>query len=156
VYCKENGIPSKVLRLKEFKDRGEHANAMIKAIDEFKCEVVALAGYMLLVPANFVDHFRYRLINIHPSLLPSFPGVDAISQAFGYGAKVTGVSVIFVSYGCDDGEIILQKPVTIEEDDSLGSLETKIHEIEHEMLWRAVKIVLDGRFKVVDRKVEIL
>lgn len=155
-YCRNNGIPWSIFRLKNYKDRTDHANALIEAIDNAGCDVVVLAGYMLLVPESFVDHYRYRLVNVHPALLPSFPGVDGIKQAFEFGVKVTGVSVIFVSYGCDDGEVILQKPVAIEESDTLESLELKIHVLEHEMLWQATKIVLDGRFRVSGRKVEIL
>ncbi len=155
-YCKESRIPWKVLRLRDYKDRQNHAQALIDAIDNAGCDVVVLAGYMLLVPPNFVDHYKYRLINIHPALLPSFPGVDGIKQAFDYGVKITGVSVIFVSNGCDDGEIIMQKPIIIEDSDTLESLEQKTHVLEHEMLWQATKVVLDGRFRVSGRKVEIL
>ncbi len=155
-YCKDSGIPCKVLRLRDYKDRRDHAQALIEAIDNAGCEVVVLAGYMLLVPPNFVEHYRYRLINIHPALLPSFPGVDGIKQAFDYGVKITGVSVIFVSNGCDDGEIIMQKPIIIDDSDTLESLEQKTHVLEHEMLWQATKIVLDRRFRVSGRKVEIL
>lgn len=155
-YCKDSGIPCKVLRLKDYKDRQDHAQALIEAIDGVGCDIVVLAGYMLLVPPNFVEHYRYRLINIHPALLPSFPGVDGIKQAFEYGVKITGVSVIFVSNGCDDGEIIMQKQIIIDESETLESLEQKTHVLEHEMLWQATKIVLDGHFRVSGRKVEIL
>ncbi|MBP7732223.1 MAG: phosphoribosylglycinamide formyltransferase [Caldisericia bacterium] len=155
-YCRENNLPCLVMKLKDYPTRVDHANAMIDEIEKAGCNLVVLAGYMLLVPENFVDHFKYRMLNIHPALLPSFPGVDGIKQAFEYGVKFTGVSVIFVSHGCDDGEIIMQKTVEILETDTLEILEEKIHKVEHEIFWQAVKIVLDGKFKIKGRKVEIL
>lgn len=155
-YCRENNLPCLVMKLKGYPTRVEHARAMIDEIEKAGCNLVVLAGYMLLVPEIFVDHFRYRLLNIHPALLPSFPGVDAIKQAFDYGVKFTGVSVIFVSYGCDDGEILMQKPVEIFNTDSLEILEEKIHKVEHEIFWKAVKIVLDGKFRINNRKAEII
>lgn len=154
-YCKQNNIAHLVLKLKDYPSKVEHAKAMIDEIEKAGCNMVVLAGYMLLVPENFVDHFRYRLLNIHPALLPSFPGVDGIKQAFDYGVKFTGVSVIFVSHGCDDGEIIIQKPVEILETDTYETLEERIHKVEHEIFWQAVKIVLDGNFEIKGRKVEI-
>jgi phosphoribosylglycinamide formyltransferase-1 len=155
-YCRENNLNYKVLKLKDYPDRLAHAKAMMDEIDGIGCDLVVSAGYMLLTPEDFVTHYRHRFINIHPALLPSFPGVDGIAQAFEYGVKITGVSVFFVSYGCDDGEIILQKSVEILESDTIETLEEKIHKTEHEMLWRAAKIVLDGNFRVIGRKVEIL
>lgn len=155
-YCRENNLPCLVMKLKDYPSRTDHAKAMIDEIEKAGCNLVVLAGYMLLVPENFVDHFRYRLLNIHPALLPSFPGVDGIKQAFDYGVKFTGVSVIFVSNGCDDGEIIIQKTVEVLETDTLETLEEKIHKVEHEIFWQAVKVVLDGKFKINGRKVEIL
>lgn len=155
-YCRENNLPCLIMKLKDYPSRIDHAKAMIDEIEKTGCNLVVLAGYMLLVPENFVDHFRYRLLNIHPALLPSFPGVDGIKQTFDYGVKFTGVSVIFVSHGCDDGEIIMQKTVEVLETDTLETLEEKIHKVEHEIFWQAVKIVLDCKFKINGRKVEIL
>ena len=155
-YCNEKGIPYLILKLKDYPTRSDHATAMIDEIEKADCDLVVLAGYMLLVPENFVDHFRYRLLNIHPALLPSFPGVDGIKQAFDYGVKITGVSVIFVSYGCDDGEIIMQRPVEILATDAVEFLEEKMLKVEQEIFWQAVKIVLNGNFRINGRKVEIL
>lgn len=152
-YCRENNIPYVVIKLKDYPDRDAHAQAMKTEIDKAGCDLVVLAGYMLLVPKDFVTYYRYRLINIHPALLPSFPGVDGIKQAFDYGVKYTGVSVFFVSYGCDDGEIIMQEPVEIHESDTLDTLEERIHIVEHETLWQAAKIVLEKRFEISNRKV---
>ena len=155
-YCKDNSLHHKVFKLKDYPSRTDHAKAMIDEIDKAGCNLVVLAGYMLLVPENFVNHFRYRLLNIHPALLPSFPGIDGIKQAFDYGVKFTGVSVIFVSHGCDDGEIVIQKTVEVLKTDTLETLEEKIHKVEHEIFWQAVKVVLDGKFKINGRKVDIL
>jgi phosphoribosylglycinamide formyltransferase-1 len=155
VYCRENNIPHVTIKLKDFASRSDHAKAMIDEIEKSGCNLVVLAGYMLLVPENFVDRYRNKILNIHPALLPSFPGIDSIKRAYDYGVKQTGVSVIFVSYGCDDGEIIMQNCVEITDSDTLETLEEKMHKIEHEMYWQAVKIVLDGRFEINGRKVEL-
>lgn len=154
-YCRENGIPHLTMKLKDYTTRSDHAKAMIDEIEKAGCNLVLLAGYMLLVPENFVDRYRHRLLNIHPALLPSFPGIDSIKRAYDYGVKYTGVSVIFVSYGCDDGEIVMQKTIEILTDDTLEALEEKIHKTEHELYWQAVKTVLDGNFAINGRKVEI-
>ena len=118
--------------------------------------LVVLAGFMRLLSPEFVDSFRGRIINIHPSLLPSFPGLKAQKQALEHGAKVSGCTVHFVVPEVDSGPIILQRPVTVKEGDTEESLSERILKEEHRVYPLAVKLFVEGSLKIKGRKVAIL
>lgn len=118
---------------------------LIRNLDGAPIDIVVLAGFMRILSPNFLYHYKGRVLNIHPALLPSFPGVHAIEQAWKYGSKVTGVTVHFVDEGVDTGPIILQKEVPIDEKDDLTSLEEKVHAVEHRLYPEAIRLVASGR-----------
>jgi len=111
-------------------------------------DLVVLAGYMQLLLPSFVDRFRNRVINVHPALLPSFPGLDAVQQALDHGVKTTGVTVHFVDEGVDSGPIILQRPVPVPADREWQTLEDAIHATEHALLPEAIKLIAQGTVRI--------
>lgn len=119
-----------------------------------KIDLIVLAGFMRMLSADFIKEYAGRIINIHPSLLPSFKGSQGLRDAFDYGVKVTGVTVHFVDELMDHGPIILQAPVRIENNDTLASLEEKIHKVEHKLYPEAIKLFLEDRLKIQGRKVK--
>ena len=154
--AKAAGIPVRALNRAVYEDR-EAADALI--VEELKAagaEYVVMAGYMRMVTPVMLDAFPDRVVNLHPALLPSFKGAHGISDAFDSGVKVTGVTVHLANEEYDKGPIIAQEPVRIEEDDTLESLEAKIHAVEHELYPRVLRIIAEGRMTVGDdRKVHI-
>ena len=146
-----------VLVLREnFKSNKEFEEEIIKHLEEHKIDVIVLAGFMRLLSSDFVKRYYGKILNIHPALLPSFKGTYAIKDAFDYGVKVTGVTVHFVDEKMDHGPIILQEPVRIKEDDTLETLEKKIHRIEHQIYPEAIKLFIEGSLMIRERKVEII
>lgn len=113
------------------------------------CDYVAMAGYMRMLRSPMLEIFEDRVINIHPALLPSFPGAHGIADAFAAGVKYTGVTVHFANAVYDEGPIIAQQPVRIEEDDTLETLETKIHEVEHAIYPQTLQLISQGRVNIV-------
>jgi len=138
------------------KGRDEYHDAIAKILDEREIHLVVLAGYMRLLPPGFVRKHYGKIINIHPALLPSFPGVNAQKQAFDHGVKISGCTVHFVDEECDHGPIILQAAVPVKDDDSADVLADRILVREHEILPRAVQLFAEGRLKIEGRKVRIL
>src|SRR5438874_602012 len=134
------------------KERQAHDREVVAALQAHKVDLVCLAGYMRLLSPWFVKQFPQRILNIHPSLLPAFPGLEAQEQAFAYGVKITGCTVHFVDEELDHGPIIVQKTVTVLADDDERSLSTRILEQEHVAYSEAINIVLEGNFKVVGRR----
>lgn len=124
-----------------------------RVLDTLKPDLIVLAGFMKIIPERIVNKYFPRIVNIHPSLLPAFPGKDAIKQAFDYGVKVTGITIHFVDAGVDTGPIIFQKAIEIEEGWDLETLESKIHELEHESYWKVVSNLLYKAYKIEGRKV---
>mgnify|MGYP002635511404 CR=1 FL=1 len=122
--------------------------AMADWIESLSADLVVLAGYMQLVSPEFVTRFRGRIVNVHPALLPSFPGLDAIGQAVEHGARVTGVTVHFVDEGTDTGPIILQRAVEIEARWDREQLEQAVHSIEHEIYPEAISMISEGRVRI--------
>jgi phosphoribosylglycinamide formyltransferase-1 len=116
-------------------------------------DLVCLAGYMRLLSPGFIQQFPMQILNIHPSLLPSFPGLDAQKQAFDYGVKVSGCTVHFVDENLDHGPIILQKAVPVEDGDDDHALAARILEQEHKAYTEAIRIVLEGNWQIQDRRV---
>lgn len=144
-----------VLDYHKFDSREEYDREIAKILITEKIDLIVLAGYMLLLSDWFVDKFRNKILNIHPSLLPSFKGTNGIKDAFDYGVKITGVTVHFVDKKLDHGPIILQKEVNILSQDSLETLEEKIHKVEHELYPLAIQYYCEGKLKIKGRKVII-
>ena len=113
-------------------------------------ELVVLAGYMQLLSAGFIARFPNRIVNVHPALLPSFPGLDAVGQALRHGVLITGVTVHFVDEGVDSGPIILQRPVPVPPSRNRDELEEAIHRTEHSLLPEAIRMIAAGRVRVDD------
>jgi len=132
--------------------RAEHDAEMIARLQEYKVDLVCLAGYMRIISAEFVHAFPERILNVHPSLLPAFPGLDAQKQAFDYGAKVAGCTVHFVDEAVDHGVIILQKTVPVHDDDTAETLSARILEQEHLAYPEAIGRVLSGDYATQDRR----
>lgn len=142
------GIPTATFRLEDYLDtkvtawaaREVRDRAMADAIEAAHVDLVVLAGYMHMLTPGFLRRFPQRVINLHPALLPAFPGVHGIEDAFEYGAKVTGVTVHFVDEGMDTGPLIAQEALLVHDDDTLGSLATRIHALEHRVLPRVIEL----------------
>jgi phosphoribosylglycinamide formyltransferase-1 len=132
--------------------RAEHDAEMIARLHQHKVDLVCLAGYMRIISPAFVRAFANRILNVHPSLLPAFPGLDAQKQALDYGAKVAGCTVHFVDEAVDHGVIILQKTVPVHDDDTPDTLSARILEQEHLAYPEAITLVLSGRYGVKDRR----
>jgi phosphoribosylglycinamide formyltransferase-1 len=133
--------------------REEHDAEIVAALKQAGVDLVCLAGYMRLLSVDFVRAFPNRIVNIHPSLLPAFPGVDAQKQAFAYGVKVSGCTVHFVDEHLDHGPIILQKTVPVLQSDDEHSLSARILEQEHIAYPEAIAKLLSGDFEIRDRQV---
>jgi phosphoribosylglycinamide formyltransferase-1 len=151
--AKRLGIKSVLVPRKDFPSKAEFENQIIKHLQENKIDLVVLAGFMRLISLEFVRQYYGRMINIHPSLLPSFKGEQGIKDAFDYGVKFTGVTVHFVDEKTDHGPIILQEAVKIKEDDTLESLEARIHKVEHRLYPAAIRLFLEGKLELAGRKV---
>jgi len=134
------------------KNRQTHDGEVVAALKEHEVDLICLAGYMRLLSPWFVQQFPHRILNIHPSLLPSFPGLEAQQQALAYGVKVSGCTVHFVDEELDHGAIIVQKTVPVFETDDEHTLAARILEQEHIAYTEAIRIVLDGQSEVVGRR----
>jgi phosphoribosylglycinamide formyltransferase 1 len=146
------GLETVVIPHAGLRTRAEYDRRLIEVLRQHEVDLVCLAGFMRLLSATFVDAFPNRILNIHPSLLPAFPGLDAQRQAFDYGVKVTGVTVHFVNAELDAGPIVLQAPVPVLADDTAETLATRILEVEHRLYPEAIQRVLDGGWKISDRR----
>jgi phosphoribosylglycinamide formyltransferase 1 len=135
------------------KQRQEHDGEVVAALHQRNVDLVCLAGYMRLLSPWFVQQFPRRILNIHPSLLPAFPGLEAQEQAFAYGVKIAGCTVHFVDEELDHGPIVVQKAVPVLDSDTERSLAARILEHEHIAYTEAIKLVLDGTYEVVGRRV---
>lgn len=153
--ARKHGIKSVFIDPKKFKDRQEYDTEILKYFKESEVDLVVHAGYMRLVSDLLLSAYPMKNINVHPSLLPSFPGISAIKDAYEYGVKITGATIHFVDSGIDTGPVILQETVRIEEDDTLENLENKIHAVEHKLYVQALKLYIEGKLEVHGRKVKI-
>jgi len=133
-------------------EREAHDREVVAALQRHKVDLVCLAGYMRLLSPWFVQQFPQRILNIHPSLLPAFPGLEAQEQAFAYGVRVSGCTVHFVDEELDHGAIVVQKPVPILDSDDENTLAARILEQEHAAYTEAINIVLGGEFEVIGRR----
>ncbi len=134
------------------KDRTEHDKEVVAALQQHKVDLICLAGYMRLLSPWFVQQFPQRILNIHPSLLPAFPGLEAQQQAFAYGVKVSGCTVHFVDEELDHGAIIIQKSIPILDSDDEHTVAARILEQEHIAYTEAINIVLKGDFAIKGRR----
>ncbi len=139
------GIPTAVFRVEDYSGREARDLAMAAAIEEHDVRLVVLAGYMHMLTPVFLSRFPHRVINLHPALLPSFPGTQAIQDAIQYGVKVTGVTVHFVDEGMDSGPVIRQQALEVRDDDTAESLAERIHGVEHVLLPQVVELIARGR-----------
>ncbi len=152
IKAKECGIETLII-LRKGRTREEHDAEIIAELKKRNVELVCLAGYMRLLSKEFIHAFPNRIINIHPSLLPAFKGLDAQQQAVEYGVKVSGCTVHFVDEALDHGAIIAQKTVEVKDDDTAESLAAKILEQEHNLYIESVKRIAEGKIKIVGRHV---
>ncbi len=136
--------------------RKDYDKLIVYELKKRDVELVLLAGFMRIISPYFVDEYKNRIMNIHPSLLPAFPGLHGQRQALEYGVKITGATVHFVDYGCDTGPIILQKPVPVLDDDTEETLSERILKEEHKIYPLAVKLYAEGRLEVIGKRVKIL
>ena len=149
--ARARGLTALVI-LSKGRPREEHDREVVAALKQHKVDLVCLAGYMRLLSPWFVQQFPERILNIHPSLLPAFPGLEAQEQAFAYGVKVSGCTVHFVDEELDHGAIIVQKTVPVLDGDDEHTLAVRILEQEHVAYTEAINIVLGGKFTVMGRR----
>jgi phosphoribosylglycinamide formyltransferase 1 len=142
------GVETGVFPAGEFSDRDLRDEALGDWIDSLGANLIVLAGYMQLLSAAFVARFRDRIVNVHPALLPSFPGLDAIGQALEAGVETTGVSVHFVDEGVDTGPVIACREVAVPTDRDREALEAAIHAAEHELYPEAIRMIAEGRVRI--------
>ncbi|HEY2496376.1 MAG TPA: phosphoribosylglycinamide formyltransferase [Candidatus Angelobacter sp.] len=150
--AKRRGLSAQLIPSKG-RVREEHDAEVVAALKQARVDLVCLAGYMRLLSPEFIRAFPNKIINIHPSLLPAFPGMDAQKQALEYGVKVTGCTVHFVDEHLDHGPIILQKTVPVLDDDDVHSLSARILQQEHVAYSEAIGLVLSGEVEMRDRRV---
>ena len=155
--AKENGIPAVYLDCAPFKTKldGEAEQKAIAILKEHGADFIVLAGFMRMIKKGLIQAFPHRIVNIHPALLPAFPGLESWKQALDYGAKVAGCTVHFVDEGMDTGPIIVQKAVPVENNDTPDSLHARIQVQEHIAYPEALRYIAEGRVKVDGRRVVI-
>ncbi|MDD3297154.1 MAG: phosphoribosylglycinamide formyltransferase [Candidatus Omnitrophica bacterium] len=139
------------LNPKKFSSRREYDEFLVKILKEEKIGLVVLAGYMRIVSPYFIKSFKNRILNVHPALLPAFKGKNSIKRALSYGCKITGVTVHFVDEMVDNGPIVLQQSLRINEGESFKELESAVHSLEYKLLPQAVKLFVEKRLKVNNR-----
>ena len=145
------GIERAVFESADFPDRGARDDAIGDWAEARGADLIALAGYMQLLSPGIVARFRNRIVNVHPALLPSFPGLDAVAQALAHGVKVTGVSIHFVDEGVDSGPLIAQRAVPVPQGADWDTLEVEIHRAEHALYPQAIRMIAEGRVRIDPR-----
>ena len=154
--AKNHGIPAIVVKHGDFDGREDFENKLIEVLDGYGVDLVVLAGFMRVLTPLFVGHYQHRIINIHPAILPSFPGTHAQKQAFDYGVRFSGCTTHFVDEGTDTGPIILQTVVPVLADDTEETLGSRILKEEHRIFPETLKLWSEGRLVIEGRKVKIL
>ncbi|MGE5544842.1 MAG: phosphoribosylglycinamide formyltransferase [Bacillota bacterium] len=150
------GIPACYINPGQFADRQLYEEELVRVCEDYEVDLVVLAGYMRILGETFIQSYRWRIINIHPALLPSFPGLNAQRQALEYGVRFSGCTVHFVDPGVDTGPIILQAVVPVNPGDDEDSLSQRILKEEHRLLPQAVRLIAAGRLELNGRRVTIL
>ncbi len=146
--AEQAGIPAAVIKPEEYAGRREHDLAIAAELERRGVKLVVMAGYMRVMTAALLERFPLRVINLHPALLPSFPGAHGIEEALAYGVRITGVTVHFVDEGTDTGPVILQEAVDIAYNDTVESLAARIHAVEHRLLPQAIELIAAGRVSI--------
>ncbi len=154
--ARSRGIPTYYINPSQFDSRHLYEQRLVRICEEHGVELVVLAGYMRILGETFIKSFPWRIINIHPALLPSFPGLNAHRQALEYGVRFSGCTVHFVDLGVDTGPIILQQVVPVLPEDDEDSLSQRILREEHRLLPQAVKLIAEGRLEADGRRINIL
>ena len=147
------GVPARFLNPKDFPDRTAYDAALIASLEAYDVGLMCLAGFMRVLGRTIIEHFAGRIMNIHPSLLPAFPGLAAQRQALDYGVRVAGATVHFVDEGIDTGPIILQASVPVHPDDTEESLSQRILREEHRLYPEAIRLFAEGRLTIAGRRV---
>jgi phosphoribosylglycinamide formyltransferase 1 len=142
------GVATAVFAADDYEDRAARDAAIGDWVEERAADLVVLAGYMQLLSARFVQRFRNRVVNVHPALLPAFPGLDAIGQALAAGVETTGVTVHFVDEGVDTGPAILQRELAVPPGGGRAELERAVHALEHEIYPEAIRMIAQGRVRI--------
>ena len=150
--ARARGIPARAIPSKGL-EREAYDRQVAAVLDQARVELLCLAGYMRLLSPFFVAHFAGRILNIHPSLLPAFPGLEAQRQALEHGVKWSGCTVHFVDENLDAGPILLQAAVAVRDEDTVETLSDRILAEEHRIYTEAVRVVLEGRYRMVGRRV---
>ncbi len=153
--ARKHRIPVELVNSRDFESREEFERQIVTKIHRYDIELVVLAGFMRILTPYFIGRFKDRIINIHPSLLPSFPGTNSVIQALDYGVKQTGCTVHFVREEVDAGPIILQAVVPVDEEDTEETLLEKVHVQEHGILPEAIRLFCEGKLTLSGRKVLI-
>ncbi|MEW6144894.1 MAG: phosphoribosylglycinamide formyltransferase [Thermodesulfobacteriota bacterium] len=153
--ARKHGIPCEVLDNKRYGSREEYDAQVLNVIEPYGADLIALAGFMRILSPLFVKAYKNRIVNIHPALLPSFPGINAARQALEAGVKYTGVTVHFVDEGVDTGPIILQSVVPVLDDDTEESLLERLHGEEHKLYPEAIRLVAEDKIRVEGKRVLI-
>jgi phosphoribosylglycinamide formyltransferase 1 len=153
--AESKGIPTRILSHKNYPDRTDFDRELIRILNEFEVGLVALAGFMRILTVDFLRAFPGRVMNIHPALLPSFPGLEVRQAAIDYGVRFSGCTVHFVDEGVDTGPIIIQAVVPVFPDDTEEELKHRILNQEHRIYPLAIKLFVNGRLRIEGRKVFI-
>lgn len=153
--AKKHGIPFVVLKNGDFKSKEDFDSKLIKILKDNSIDLVVLAGFMRIISPAFLKAFPQKIMNIHPALLPSFPGLHGQKQAFDYGVKFSGCTVHFVDEGVDTGAIIIQSVVPVLDDDTEETLAARILKEEHKIYPQAIQLFADGKIEIKGRKVSI-
>jgi len=151
-----HGVEAVVFEPSAYPDRDAYTDAVRDALVARSVDAVVMAGYMRVLGASFFEAFPDRVLNVHPALLPAFPGAHAVADALAWGVKVTGVTVHLVDEEVDHGPIVLQEAVEVRDDDTPESLAPRVHAVEHRLLPAAVRALLEGRMLVEGRTVQII
>lgn len=154
--ARDREVPAVFLDPADHPGRASYDRALLEVLTGRSVTHVALAGFMRIVGPELVRAFEGRMLNVHPALLPTFPGTSAIADALAWGVKVTGVTVHFVDEEVDHGPIVAQEPVAVLPDDDERSLEARVHEAEHRLFPAAVRALLEGRLRIEGRTVRVL
>jgi len=146
------GVPARFVNPTQYPTRGRYEDALIRLLRQHRVQLVCLAGFMRILSPGFVRRFRHRILNIHPALLPAFPGAHAVQDALAWGAKVTGVTIHVVDEKVDHGPIVLQEAVAIRRGETASSLLARIHRVEHRLYPKAIGLMLAGRVRIIGRR----
>ena len=150
------GIKNLCIDRKAFENKSDFEAALLKELKQSEVDLVILAGFMRILSPEFVHEYKNRIMNIHPSLLPSFPGAHAHRDVLAYGVKVSGCTVHFVDEGTDSGPIIMQAAVEVKDDDTEETLAARVLEKEHIIYPKAIQLYVENRLKIVGRKVQLI